>query len=67
MTTHTNVADLNWTPTAAQDEFYADVVLDTYDTAENPASTKRLIHGPANVRYVQYQDGGITAFTTARG
>lgn len=37
------------------------VTLEAGDTAENPASTKQVIHGPAVVTYDRYPDGGIDA------
>lgn len=37
----------------------ARVLLNEGDSAVNPASTKGVIHGPAEVRYWKHPDGGI--------
>ena len=37
------------------------VNLDDLAAAWNPASTKRMIYGPAVIEYVLHTDGGVTA------
>lgn len=43
------------------------VVLEAGDTAWDPASTSRIIGGPATVAYVQHPDGGVDARVSRRG
>lgn len=56
-----DVDDLNWVPwgnPTHQPGFYrAVVVLREDETAWNPASTKRVIYGPATVTYEKYPSG----------
>lgn len=40
------------------------VTLTGEDSAWNPASTKRVIYGPAKVTYTQHADGGVDAEVT---
>lgn len=41
------------------------ITLKAEDTAWDPSSTKRLIHGPAKVTYTEYADGGVHAVERA--
>lgn len=49
-TMHHNLNDLTWR---------ASVTLREGDTAANPASPERPIHGPGRVIYTKHTDGGI--------
>lgn len=44
----------------------ARAILADGDTADNPASTKRLIQGPAGVEYVRAPDGGLNVYVNYR-
>jgi len=58
MGTHFNLADANWRD-VGQGWEQATVVLLDEETADDPGSTKRVIHGPARVTYARTADGGI--------
>lgn len=59
--THVDTAELDWIALGATGWHRATVTLEAGDTAENPASTSRLIYGPAIVTFDRAPDGGIIA------
>jgi hypothetical protein len=34
------------------------------DSVQDPSSTRRVISGPALVQYIEWPDGGVTAYVT---
>lgn len=57
--THYALDDLDWIDLGDTGWTRAAVVLDAGESADNPASTKGPIYGPAIVTYDRYADGGI--------
>lgn len=43
------------------------VALHPGDTTWDPTSTKRLLHGPADLRYREHQDGGYSVTEREHG
>lgn len=58
---HTSINDLTWEANPDDSVEGAVITLGENDTADNPASTKHVIPGPAVVTYFKYKDGGIEA------
>jgi hypothetical protein len=40
------------------------IEIDRGETAEDPSSTKRVIHGPAEITYYRWDDGAIDAIVS---
>lgn len=62
---HIDPDQLDFQPTGGGWE-RADLTLGRGDSAWDPSSTKRVIYGPARVRYVRAPDGGVDATVTPR-
>jgi hypothetical protein len=63
--THFSYPVLDWTQSDT-DSGYRRAFLSLYegDTAWHPGSTKRVIHGPAEIEYLQAPDGGVDVYVT---
>ena len=57
-----SLADLDWIALGSSGWTRAAITLDRGESIVNPASTKRLIYGPAVVKFDRGPDGGIDVY-----